>query len=564
MKTALRFPALFLLAIPLAAQIPTDNSSGKPSEKASIEGVVKAGPGGEPLRKVRLTLRQVDGRDPVFGTAGAITDAEGHFLFKDIEPGRYHLRADRNGYLSQDYGQRGRTPPGPGTMLTVERGQRLRDIVFPLTPTAVITGRVVDEDNEPLVDVAVQALRYTYHRGRRQLTSARMAVTNDRGEFRIHNLGPGRYYISATYTAGIRSIATLGERTIIAGQPIPEQSYAPIYYPGTIDSTEASEVAAVAGAEVRGIDIKLVPTPAVRVRGRVINTATGRPARSGTVFLMPRDVTPFMEGAPQGRGSVHGEGEFEIPAVMPGSYALVAELFGQGERYSGHVLLEVGKTNLEGVTVIISRGLPVTGKVRVEGNTPVSLNELTIEIEPRGPFPAGYGTQLAADGSFTLQGIPPDAYRIRLSGTPGDIYLRAARLGDREVLEAGLDLSHAESASGPLELLLASGAGRLEGVVLDERQNPASGAQVVLIPESSRRDQSALYKNTTADQNGHFTLSGIAPGEYKVFAWEDVETGAYQDADFLRPYEGRGEACKIDRGSAKSLQLQVIPAEAAR
>jgi hypothetical protein len=67
-----------------------------------------------------------------------------------------------------------------------------------------------------------------------------------------------------------------------------------------------------------------------------------------------------------------------------------------------------------------------------------------------------------------------------------------------------------------------------------------------------------LFKTTTADTMGHFSITGIAPGEYKLFAWEQIEESAYQDPEFLKPYESQGQAITIREGSRENAQLKVI------
>lgn len=53
----------------------------------------------------------------------------------------------------------------------------------------------------------------------------------------------------------------------------------------------------------------------------------------------------------------------------------------------------------------------------------------------------------------------------------------------------------------------------------------------------------------------------IAPGAYKLFAWEDVETGAYKDPEFLRAFEALGERTTIQESSHESVELKLIPAK---
>jgi hypothetical protein len=54
----------------------------------------------------------------------------------------------------------------------------------------------------------------------------------------------------------------------------------------------------------------------------------------------------------------------------------------------------------------------------------------------------------------------------------------------------------------------------------------------------------------------------IEPGEYKAYAWEDVEMGAYMDPDFLKPVENRGQSVSIHENSHEQLQLDLIPGDA--
>jgi hypothetical protein len=138
------------------------------AEKAALEGQVVKAATGEPLKKALLRLRKADARAQV---ATAVTDAGGRFAFSEIEPGRYRLSVQRNGYLQQRYGQR--APNHPGTILSLAPGQRLRDIVFRLIPYGVITGQVYDEDGEWILGASVQVLRYMYVGGERQLLRQR-------------------------------------------------------------------------------------------------------------------------------------------------------------------------------------------------------------------------------------------------------------------------------------------------------------------------------------------------------------------------------------------------------
>jgi hypothetical protein len=69
-----------------------------------------------------------------------------------------------------------------------------------------------------------------------------------------------------------------------------------------------------------------------------------------------------------------------------------------------------------------------------------------------------------------------------------------------------------------------------------------------------------LYKRALASVEGQFTISDVAPGEYKIFAWGDekVLSGAEENAGFLARFENRGRAVTVRAGSVIDLTLDPI------
>ena len=460
---------------------------------------------------------------------------------------------ERNGFVRGEYGARG--PNRPGTILVLEPGQRLRGIVLRLLPQSVITGQVFDEDGEPVPNVQIQALQYSYVRGRRQLTPAEQGTTNDLGEYRIHGLAPGRYFISAIYATG--RMQDLIERFPGdgRGESVFEESYAPTYYPGTNDPASAMPIELSPGNQVRGIDLMLLRTPTVRIRGRVSSSASSRPARNAIIILFPRDSARL--GFFNRTATVQDpQGNFEIRGVPPGSYILYAQ-WGDG---SARLPVDAWGPTIEGVNLVITPNLEFSGRVRVEGRKDVNLNELRISLPSRDSPLNFAGDRVKPDGSFALQNVAPDTYTVNVIGLRENLYVKSVRLGSEDVLETSLRLSSG-GTTNQLEVLLSPGGGELEGVVVDDHQNAFNAATVVLVPDARRRNQLHLYKTTSTDQYGRFLVRGIAPGEYKLFAWEDVESGAYQDPDFLGPFESLGQTVTIREYSHQTLQLKVIPAE---
>jgi hypothetical protein len=258
-------------------------------------------------------------------------------------------------------------------------------------------------------------------------------------------------------------------------------------------------------------------------------------------------------------------GVFEIRGVMPGSYSLVAS-FNDGDRsVSVRQPVDVGSSNIDNLMVTIQPGMELNGQIRVQGETAISLSDLRLNLRTRdpngmmfGPMPNG---RVKEDGSFTLSNVSPDHLNVSIFGIPEGFYVKSIRSGDDDVLTNGLDLNR--GAAGRIDIVLSPNAGVVEGAVQNEKQQPAAGATVVMVPqEKERLDQMSYYKTVTTDQYGRFTLKSIDPGEYKVFAWEDVESGAYMDPDFVKPVENQGSSVTIRESSRESLQLKLIPAEA--
>ena len=100
----------------------------------------------------------------------------------------------------------------------------------------------------------------------------------------------------------------------------------------------------------------------------------------------------------------------------------------------------------------------------------------------------------------------------------------------------------------------------VEGTVVNALGRPVPSSSVVLVPTPERRSNPAAFKTTTSDQLGNFSIRSVLSGDYKAFAWEDLEPGLYMDLEFLRNFENRAEAVRILGGSQSAVTVKVIPA----
>jgi hypothetical protein len=298
------------------------------------------------------------------------------------------------------------------------------------------------------------------------------------------------------------------------------------------------------------------------VTGRVIDAATKLPvSRSELTLAEEGNVAPISYSV-----TADAKGNFELKGVPRGSYVLVAEKPTQSQNDKpmwGQTNVRVGDVDLKNVEVAIRRGVEVSGRILVDGKANVDLTRLTGVLEPardstvREFMPAVENASVKPDGSFVFQDVPEGNYRISFFPVPAGFYLKAPQSPD--VLVTGVTVTRGQPVQA-LDLALSSGVARLEGTVMKDQQ-PSPGATVVLVPDSERRSQPRYYRQTFSDRQGRFVVQNIIPGEYEVFAWQEIERGSYLDPDFLGQFEDRGKAVSFKEGANLNLQLDVIPAE---
>src|SRR5260370_9029920 len=112
----------------------------------------------------------------------------------------------------------------------------------------------MDADGDPIRGADVRAMQSMYMAGKQQLRTMSEVSDDDKGEFRLHGLRPGTFYLQASGRSLQMSFAQPGDQ--IRG-PRPPSANASTFYPSTTDIVHPVPVEAAAGALLRGIDIHL-------------------------------------------------------------------------------------------------------------------------------------------------------------------------------------------------------------------------------------------------------------------------------------------------------------------
>ncbi len=542
------------------AQPPQTSEIPDPKKLAAIEGTVLNSVSGEVLRRVNLSLRPTMsgtaqmGPMPPVSPYAATTDAAGKFRIERIEPGTYTLSAERQGFVRQQYNARGNS--SIGTPLNIAASVEMKELNFKLIPQAIITGRVLDDEGEPLAGVGLEVSRSVRSRGKQTMMPSGGGQTNDTGEFRIANLSPGRYWLSAS----VRSNANFfGDGAPRNSSDKPQEAYVTTYFPASTDEAGARPVDLVAGQTLASIDIRMKKETVYRVRGKV---SAPPPVKNLRVILTSREATQFRSMYGNNSGIVKEDGSFEVAQVAPGTYYLVAALAQGMIRSVGRTPIDVARENIDNVVIPYFSGITVSGTIRIDGEIPdnqkISFETMRLQFSPMEGggfnFPGAVAT---AEATFKLENAGPEKYRIFFNGLPPGFWLKSISDGARDILDAGLDLS--SGASAPIEVVLAPGVGVLNGVVQDSKQQPAAGVMVSLLPDPMKDYRYDLTRNVPTDQSGKFNLSNLPPGDYKVYAWENFDFANALDPESLKAYETRAKKITIKPNSQEQLTLTSIP-----
>jgi hypothetical protein len=245
--------------------------------------------------------------------------------------------------------------------------------------------------------------------------------------------------------------------------------------------------------------------------------------------------------------------------------------------------IEMGSSHIENISLTLLAGGTLVGEFVFEGNlattlTPQQKSSFRVSLARQPEIPgaalggasAGNIAANAIDNSFRLPSIFPGDFRVMVSplinpyaSTPttvadplAGIYVKSIRYGNAEVLKDGLRLE-THNPDQRLQIVLGIG-GKLDGVVTNERNEPMANMKVALVPDFAYRNREDLYRNVITDASGKFKLQGIAAGDYRVFAWEDLADGAWQDSDVLRDVESRGKMVRIREGEQAAVEVVAI------
>lgn len=417
---------------------------------------------------------------------------------------------------------------------------------IPNDKRASIRGAVSTSGRE-LPGAAVMVLRRQHASGRTLHVIVGRTTTDHAGAFVFEGLSPGRYFLAARTEGAVTGSS--GDGSASFG-----------YYPGSLQWTDAAPIDLLAGESLREISWSLLPLARRMIAGTVVR-------RDG---LVPANI-PVRARALEGIIGLHDgsartgeEGHFEIRGLIPGEYALDAEVPDPGGTGTG--LLGFSAASLQGadaaaVQIEISGPIQLKGQIVLDGRPPDQymgmVRILAVPVNPAYSSRVSV-TNAKPDGSFDLR-MAPAAAVIGVVGLPAGWALKSVRANRMDITDIGVRPETVRDPE-PIQVELTRYPSLLRGTVKAAPNVPAKACSVVVFAQDPNRWSfaSRYVRLASCDSNGRFSAVGLPPGNYSAIATNDKQSGDLLDPEYLGWAAPRGKAFRIRNSETTTLDLSLV------
>lgn len=456
-----------------------------------------------------LTLTELKGTKEHSVTSGA----DGGYEFKDVPVGNYRLSVRYPGHVADHrFGQPLWNIPG-GIVET----ENLR-----LVRAGAISGRVTDANGDPVENMPVEM--------ERNGVVKKTASTDDRGEYRLAGLLPGKYRVRAMprHNRAAVEIRTDGTR---------EQMPVPTYHPSWVN--------VLPGGDLPAVDIRLEQMPVVSVRGAILDMPADVPVTNFSLALA------LAQGAQRQRvlyGQVAADGTFRIERVPPGTYSLVANYARSGVFWTSiPTEVVVGGSDVTGLTMRLLPGQEIRGSIEWDDRTK-ALREKPMQV-----FLESVGAvKLQPDSTFVFRSVRPGLLGVFVfeTGTEfTDAFVKAMRLKNGTRIE-GCELPVTGVGDGEVITLVLSGKmAQVSGTVRNHRGDTPD--TVMLVSDSC----GYARHMTTTDSAGRFEVRRLRPGKYTISVIDPRDWADILQTNRLEDYQAVAQTIELGEGESTVLEL---------
>lgn len=489
---------------------PAQEETSKPHR--TVAGTVINALTGEPIR--RAIVRFSGPSQNV-----AFTGVDGRFQIEGLPEGQLFLSAQKPGFF--DSSNAGVSlPPG------------VNETVLKLNPEAAIQGRIVDGEGEPIEGLQVELLAQEIVNGKKQMQFRGNAQTRENGIYRFDGLRPGAYFISTS------ARSEFGFQFQTGANDFPQQAYPARFYPNSPDIASAQPVELQAGEQAQA-DFTLSLVRAFTVTGFVI------PPEDGFVSIQEaNDQTP----SPIAMTRVH-RGKFRLSTIPSGSWVLT--FHSQEPRGYAEQTITVGSSNLEAVQLQIQPLASIP--VNIAGEGEIGARAIVQLIPKNNERLGNNGRYMSTfrgnpDQALVIENVPPGTYSVSVQPTAQGC-VGSVSSGSTDLTQNDL-IVNADSQP-PINVTLRNDCATLSGTVHAE-SGDATG-MVILLASSALLEP----KITPIQNKGYFEFPSMGPGEYRVYAFSNIDGLEYANPEMLRDFTGQQISLAANQKATITVNLNV-------
>lgn len=554
-----------------SVQPPPEANGGPPG---SMSGHVVNAVTGEPVSHAMVSLQNTS-RGGNFQSA--TTDSAGAFSVGSLQPGDYLVQATHANYQ----GILGL--PSPSLTVTVASDAESSGVTIRLMPGGTISGKVVDDGDEPVSGCPIWALGAGQGAGPGALVPRGNATTNDKGEYKLDPLIADRYLLYARCQESLPA-----ERPLAVWRPEliePAESWLPVYYPDSSSVVGAQWLTVMPGSELSGIDFKLRATTVTTVSGTVSGALSGGPEAQLNIQLLPNDGTADSSLAYGAYVDV-ASSTFKIPMIPPGSYRLLA--IGSPSQVEtlayASIPVNVGRARPTPLLVQSHPGIAVNGVLDLpppaEGNDgapPIPMNSLVGpgRQAPKLP-PLAYlnfiplsqsvfsnfrQVEVRQDRTFQAQGLTPGRYKIAVQMlSPRPLSMESAQLGETRADHGVIEL--AEGASGTLHVRMAGSPPQVSSSLADAPATSRGDWMVFALPmDEPLVGQFQQYMGASGKSGDTVRMQNASVGKFAFVAVEMMMVNAIQNERLAHMLRQRVEPVEIVTGQDQTVKPRFFTTE---